>query len=46
MFLNGLFTHKGVFPPELIGHDEACFNFIFNYLSERNVHYKKTISGI
>lgn len=46
MLLNELFTHKGVFPPELIGHDEACFNFIFNYLSERNVHYKKTISAI
>jgi len=42
MFLDGLFTEKGVFPPELIGKNEACFNFILNYLKERNVTYSKT----
>ena len=44
MLANNLFSEKGVFPPELIGKDEACFNFIMNYLSERNVHYIKTVS--
>ncbi|MEI8203565.1 MAG: saccharopine dehydrogenase C-terminal domain-containing protein [Bacteroidota bacterium] len=44
MFLKGLFTEKGVFPPELIGKDETCFNFILNYLEARKVCYKKTIS--
>jgi saccharopine dehydrogenase-like NADP-dependent oxidoreductase len=43
MLANNLFTEKGVFPPELVGKDEACFNFVLNYLSERNVHYVKTI---
>ncbi len=38
-----LFTAKGVFPPELIGSDKKCFDFILNYLSDRNVLYKKTI---
>jgi len=44
MLANNLFSEKGVFPPELVGKDEACFNFILNYLSERNVHYIKTIA--
>lgn len=41
MFLNGLFSEKGVFPPELIGGQSACFDFILNYLAERGVHYIK-----
>jgi saccharopine dehydrogenase-like NADP-dependent oxidoreductase len=41
---NGLFTEKGVFPPELIGHHRACFDFVFSYLAGRGVHYKKSIS--
>ncbi len=39
LIMNGLFTEKGVFPPELVGGKEACFNFIMRYLRERNVHY-------
>ncbi len=42
MLIKKLFTEKGVFPPELIGKDETCFNFILNYLKERNIHYRKT----
>jgi lysine 6-dehydrogenase len=41
MFIEGLFTEKGVFPPELIGKDEAVFNYFMNYLKERNIHYVK-----
>jgi saccharopine dehydrogenase-like NADP-dependent oxidoreductase len=44
MLAQKLFTAKGVFPPELVGKDEACFNFMMNYLKERNVHYIKTES--
>jgi len=40
MFLDGLFSEKGVFPPELVGKHECCFNYILNYLEERNVIYK------
>ncbi len=46
MVLENLFTEKGIFPPELIGHDEKCFSFIMNYLKERNVIYNKTIQLI
>ena len=42
MFLEGLFTEKGVFPPELIGKHEACFKFILKYLEEKNIHYVKS----
>jgi saccharopine dehydrogenase-like NADP-dependent oxidoreductase len=44
MLINNLFTAKGVFPPELVGKEAPCFNFILNYLKERNVVYLKTES--
>ena len=46
MFLDGLFPAKGVFPPELIGKEKACFDYILRYLEERDVHYVKTIEQI
>jgi len=46
MFLEGLFPAKGVFPPELIGKEKACFDYILQYLEERDVHYVKTIEQI
>jgi len=42
MLAQNLFTAKGVFPPELVGKDEACFRFMLNYLKERNIHYRST----
>lgn len=36
-----LFTDKGVFPPELIGHRKDCFDFVLNHLQQRGVHWKK-----
>ena len=41
LLLDGLFQDKGVFPPELIGKYEDCFNYFMNYLKERNIHYVK-----
>ena len=41
MFLEGVFTEKGVYPPELVGKYEACTSFILNYLKERGVEYHK-----
>lgn len=42
LFLEGLFTEKGVFPPELVGKHEACFNYFMKHLKERNIHYVKS----
>ncbi len=41
LFLDGLFTEKGVFPPELVGKHEKCFHYFLNYLKERDVIYTK-----
>lgn len=43
MFLEGLFVEKGVFPPELVGKHEVCFNYFMRYLEDRNITYKKEI---
>ncbi len=42
MFLDGLFSEKGVFPPELVGKDEACFRYILKYLKDRGVIYNRS----
>ncbi len=42
MFLEGLFSEKGVFPPELVGKHKVCFDYFLNYLEERNIHYVKS----
>jgi lysine 6-dehydrogenase len=42
LFLDGLFSEKGVFPPELVGKHQVCFNYFLNYLKERNIHYVKS----
>lgn len=34
-----LFAEKGVFPPELIGQDKKCFDFVISYLRERGVNW-------
>ncbi len=41
LIANGLFTERGVFPPELVGKHENCFNHFISYLKERGVHYIK-----
>ncbi|MGC4099877.1 saccharopine dehydrogenase family protein [Ferruginibacter sp.] len=42
MLINGLFSEKGVFPPELVGNNRNCFDFILDYLKARNIVYAKT----
>jgi lysine 6-dehydrogenase len=36
----GLFNQKGVFPPELVGSDKQCFEFVMKHLADRNVIWK------
>ena len=43
LILEKLFYEKGVFPPELVSINKTIFNFIINYLSERNVKISKYI---
>ena len=37
LLANKLLSEKGVFPPELVGKHENCFQYIMNYLQERGV---------
>ncbi len=39
--LQGLYTETGLSPAEYLGKDERCFDFMLNYLRERNVIYTK-----
>lgn len=41
LVLQGLFDQKGVFPPELVGNDVKCFEFVLKYLHERKVFWNK-----
>ena len=41
MLLDTVFDEKGVFPPELVGRREVCFNYIMKYLNDRGVVCKK-----
>jgi saccharopine dehydrogenase-like NADP-dependent oxidoreductase len=42
LILSNKFIEKGVFPPELVGKNKICFDFVLAYLQERNVIYRKT----
>ena len=37
--LEGKFSRKGICPPEYLGEDQSCYDFIFNYLRQRGVVY-------
>lgn len=39
LIAKGLFKKKGVFPPELIGKNKNCFDFVMDYLKERKVNW-------
>jgi saccharopine dehydrogenase-like NADP-dependent oxidoreductase len=41
LIAKNLFNEKGVFPPELVGNHKVCFDFVMNYLKERNVLWNK-----
>jgi lysine 6-dehydrogenase len=34
-----MFAEKGVFPPELVGKDKKCFEFVLEYLRQRKVNW-------
>lgn len=42
LLADGLWSEKGVFPPELIGVKEECYNYILDYVAARRVIFHKT----
>ncbi len=43
MLGKGMFTDKGVFPPELVGLRRPCVDFLLKELKERNVKYVEKV---
>jgi saccharopine dehydrogenase-like NADP-dependent oxidoreductase len=43
LIAKGMFTEKGVFPPELVGKNKKCFEFVMEYLKRRNINWKKMV---
>ena len=37
LILDNLFNSRGVFPPEIVGANINCMEFILEYLRQRNV---------
>ena len=43
MLARGLYTRKGVSPPEYVGRHTECVEFLLKGLKERGIDYKETI---
>ncbi len=39
LLTNDHWKNAGVYPPELIGKDQKCFDLMLQYLAERNINY-------
>ena len=42
LYLEGLWPHSGVFPPEIIGTNNDCFTFMMDALKKHNIGFKIT----
>lgn len=40
----GKFKRKGICPPEFLGEEEECFQFLMEHLEERGIRYHKSIT--
>lgn len=41
LVLENRFIRKGICPPEYIGEDKSCFNYIINYLKDRRLNINR-----
>ncbi len=44
LIAEGLFTERGICPPEIVGKNKKCFDFVMNYLGRRNVIDEESIT--
>lgn len=44
LIAEGKFRRPGINPPEYVGEDGACLEFVLAHLAERNIHYRKTVT--
>ncbi len=41
-----LYTQPGISPPEFVGRDKACFDFVLNELEARNVRLRHEVEAV
>ena len=41
LIANNLYSKSGVAPLEMVGSDKNCFQFVLDYLKDRNINYNK-----
>ena len=46
LILNGKFSGKGVYPPELVGMDAECFEYVMDFLRQRGVIFKNSEENV
>ena len=46
LLAKGLFTRKGICPPEYIGEDPICTEFVVDHLAARNVTFQKRVEQL
>jgi len=40
------FARVGINPPEFVGADQGCFQFVLDYQEKKNIRYRKTVKDI
>ena len=46
LIAEGLYTQPGIAPPERLGREQACVDFMLAGLAARGVHYKESIEPL
>ena len=46
MVAAGLYTRKGISPPEHVGRDAACYEFVLRELAARNVRFQEAVTEL
>jgi saccharopine dehydrogenase-like NADP-dependent oxidoreductase len=41
LLLSGQYVHHGISPPEYVGKNPKCFDYIMDYLQQRSITYRK-----
>jgi saccharopine dehydrogenase-like NADP-dependent oxidoreductase len=45
MVAGGLFARKGISPPELVGREPGCYDFVMAHLAERGIVFAETVEA-
>jgi saccharopine dehydrogenase-like NADP-dependent oxidoreductase len=46
LIAGGKFTRKGICPPEYLGEETECFDFLMKHLEDRNVIYRRSVTNL